>query len=108
MRDNTTKFHDILTRYKQVMAEVEQLTLTGRQIKFVRNELGESQMAFAERIGSTQVSVFRAEEKRKNFARVSLSSHALRQRRSSGSTFRVMRLCVILLGSEPRWLAQAT
>ncbi|NNV22033.1 MULTISPECIES: hypothetical protein [Brucella/Ochrobactrum group] len=64
MRDNTTKFHDILTRYKQVMAEVEQLTLTGRQIKFVRNELGESQMAFAERIGSTQVSVFRAEEKK--------------------------------------------
>ncbi|KAB2699384.1 hypothetical protein HGG72_08180 [Ochrobactrum pecoris] len=63
MRDNTTKFHDILTRYKQVMAEVEQLTLTGRQIKFVRNELGESQMAFAKRIGSTQVSVFRAEEK---------------------------------------------
>lgn len=50
MRDNTTKFHDILTRYKQVMAEVEQLTLTGRQIKFVRNELGESQMAFAKRI----------------------------------------------------------
>lgn len=64
MRDNTTNFHDILTRYKQVMAEVEQLMLTGRQIKFVRNKLGESQTAFAERIGSTQVSIFRAEAKR--------------------------------------------